>query len=265
MSAVREGGKLANQARDLSDVMAPGVITAPPAQGGQQGGAAAGNMPRKFGGADPYDDVMNMRQQLSDGQGKTPFGDLEYTDEVARWQIRKQKIAELAEFDSWFGKNYNVNDLAGRTFAQEVNPEYYSAREREIMTKAKMAAKLKMIQLRGPKNKEDLYMVWLIESGRVVLPPDWDRIGSSGKEAFVADTEKAHLGRGMFRQPRFTNEQQRARQTTSDANPFQSNDPDAAANNAFPFQGTNLGGNKPLSKGPNSVARGFLSQMGWGL
>lgn len=264
MSAVQEGGKLASQAKDLSATFEPGVVTAPVDRDNVQGGAAAEQFPRKFGGRDPYDDVMRMRQQLvTDGQGNTPFGQLEYTDDVARWAMRKEQVSEAADFDSWFGKNYHKSDLASRAFAQEVNPEYYAARERDIMTRAQEAAKLKIIQLRGPRTKEELMKVWLIQSGRVELPADWDRIGPSyDYSANPGSKSQQAFKRGLFTLPSFTNREQRARRARAEQNPF-GDGTDAASRNTFPFQGGNNAnaGNTVFSNAPNSVAARFMDQV----
>lgn len=250
-----EGARLADQARQMSDVFQTGVVTAEqnPASAG---GPVAAQFPRKFGGRDPYDDVMNMRRQLADANGNTPFGQLEYTDDVARWAMRKQAVAEEADFDAWFNRNYNKNNLASRQFAQEINPQFYSEREKEIMARAKEAAALKIIQLRGPKTKEELYKVWLIESGRVDLPKDWDRIGPS--YAYTDQEANKNFKKGLLSLPKFLNRSQRNANAGRPSNPFKR---ESAVPNRFPLQGAGQGSsNAPLSNGPNTYSRAFLAQ-----
>ena len=262
MSAVREGGHLVSQAKDLTATFENGVVTAPgDTSTAAQGGASAVQFPRKFGGRDAYDDVMQMRQQLvtDPATGQTPFGRLQYTDDVARWMMRKEQAGESANFDSWFAKNYHKNSLAERQFAQEVNPEFYSAREREIMTKAQEAAKLKIIQLRGPRTKEELMKVWLIESGRVVLPPNWDQIGSTYSVDDAAGKAEAlkNFNKGLFRLPSFTGRNYREGPADAAQNPFKVGK--QAAQNPFPMFGN--GESAPLSTGVGTVGQKFLSQV----
>lgn len=202
--ASAKGMKIANAGRDVSEVMEDGVITAAPdntpnAQGGQQAVA----MPRKFLSRDPMDDKMRQRLQLMDKDGMTPFGQVYYDDSVGRWLEKKEAATELANMDAWFGQNYNKSSIAERQFAQQIYPEYYTEREKLMMEKAAMVVKLKAIQLRGPRNKEDLMLQYLVQSGKVQLPADWDRIGTSTLTAPDMTVQRANFARGLVRLPRF--------------------------------------------------------------
>ena len=64
MSAARLGGHLANEARNVTDKMRDGIITAPAQEKGIQGGAQAVQFQRKFDAKDRYDDEMNMKMQM---------------------------------------------------------------------------------------------------------------------------------------------------------------------------------------------------------
>lgn len=208
--ASAKGMKIANAGRDVSEVMEDGVITAAPdntpnAQGGQQAVA----MPRKFLSRDPMDDRMRQRMQLMDKDGMTPFGQVYYDDSVGRWLEKKEAATELANMDAWFGENYNKSSIAERQFAQQIYPEYYTEREKLMMERAAMVVKLKAIQLRGPRNKEDLMLQYLVQSGKVQLPQDWDRIGISTLKAPDATVQAQNFARGLVRLPRFETADQR--------------------------------------------------------
>jgi hypothetical protein len=121
-------------------------------------------------------------------------------------------VEEVANLDSWFNANFNKNNLADRQFAQQIYPEFYDSREQEMIKRAKEAVKLKMIQLRGPQSKEDMYKLWLINTGRVQLPEDWDRIGPSATTANGqpdAATQQQRLKAGLIHMPKFRSFQQR--------------------------------------------------------
>lgn len=252
-----EGARLVDQAQKMSEAFQAGVVTAPEIPAGNTGAPAAAQFPRKFGGRDPYDDVMNMRQQLAtDKMGNTPFGQLEYTDDVARYFIRKQERASEADFDAWFNRNYNKNDLASRQFAQEINPQFYSEREKEIMARAKEAAALKIIQLRGPRTKEELYKVWLIESGRVELPEKWDRIGPS--YAYSEQKANQEFKKGLFSLPKFLNRSQRDANSKK-SNPFYRT---SSVANRFPVTGAAGAKNGPLASGDDTYSKAFLKELG---
>ena len=57
-----------------------------------------------------------------------------------------------------------------------------------------------IIQLRGPRTKEELQKLWLLSSGRVTLPENWDRIGENW-DAQPAD--QARFMQGLVRLPKF--------------------------------------------------------------
>jgi hypothetical protein len=221
MLASREGMGLVKDAQRLTERMRDGVITAPAPTGGVQGGAQAVQFQNKFDAKDSYDDEMNTKMQLMDQDGMTPFGQVYYDDKVGRWLERKAAAAETANFDSYFNLNFNKNDLASRQWAQEVNPKFYADREREMNERAEIVLKLKKIQLRGPQNKEDLQMLYLIESGRVKLPEDWDVIGpgyhDTSKSAFkgIRKANQKNFRAGLIRMPLFLTEKQRQTRATN--------------------------------------------------
>lgn len=220
--ASAKGMKIANAGRDVSEVMEDGVITSGADRtANAQGGQPAVSMPRKFLSRDPMDDKMRQRLQLMDDKGMTPFGQVYYDDSVGRWLEKKEAATELANMDAWFGKNYNKASIAERQFAQQIYPEYYTEREKLMMEKAAMVVKLKAIQLRGPRNKEDLMLQYLVQSGKVQLPADWDKIGISTDAADLSGAQmtaqRANFARGLVRLPRFETEQQRSANATSAA------------------------------------------------
>lgn len=221
--AAMQGLSLVREGQRMTERMADGVYTAPAPSDDVQGGAKAVQFQRKFTARDRYDDEMNTKMQLMDKNGMTPFGQVYYDDKVGRWLQKKEAAAEAANFDSYFNQNFNKNDLASRQWAQQIHPEFYDAREREMAERAELVVKLKKIQLRGPQNEEDLKMLYLIENGRVVLPPDWDKIGA-GFEDTDYSTEDKKLNekifrRGLIRMPLFlTKEQKRARANQNQEN-----------------------------------------------
>lgn len=259
MSAPQEGMHLAKEAQVMTEKMNPGVITAPPPQGGVQGGAQAVAFPKKFIARDKMDDEMNTKMQLMDKDGMTPFGQVYFDDKAAKWLERKAAVGEAANFDKWFGQNFNKNDLASRQFAQQINPQYYSDREREMAERADVVLRLKGIQLRGPQSKEDLYMQWLIDSGRVKLPQDWDRLGVSVTDEAgynrVQQQQKDNYAFGLIRMPLFLTNLQRARQANQNravgAWGDIANAPTTFAEGEPPQVAVDQ--NKPLSRGPGGT------------
>jgi hypothetical protein len=203
---------LVREAQGITEKMQPGVYTAPAQTGGVQGGAQAVQFGRKFDARSRYDDEMNTKMQLMDKNGMTPFGQVYYDDKVGRWLQDKEAAVEAANFDSYFNANFNKNDLASRQWAQQIHPDFYTAREEEMNERAEMVLKLKKIQLRGPQNEEDLKILYLIEQGRVELPSDWDKIGPGyeGTDPSAADIKRnqQQLTRELVRMPLFLTKSQ---------------------------------------------------------
>ena len=209
---------------------------------------------RRFNARDSYDDEMNTKMQLMDDKGMTPFGQVYYDDKVGKWLERKAAVGEAANFDAYFNVNFNKNDLASRQWAQQIHPEFYKAREDEMNERAEIVLRLKKIQLRGPQDKQDLYMLWLIETGRVELPSNWDQIGPGFSDQHVSDAQtrvnEKQYRKGLIRMPLFRTESQRTTNAIGNAanrlwgnkenavNTFPEGEPPAV----FPKQ------NRPLAK-----------------
>lgn len=261
----KQGLHLAKEAQAVSEKMEDGVYTAGAPQDQAQGGAQAVMFQRKFNARDRMDDEMNTRMQLMDKDGMTPFGQVYYDDKVGRWLERKAAVSEAANFDRYFAQNFNKNDLASRQFAQKINPDFYQQREREMNERAEMVVKLKGIQLRGPQSKEDLFMLWLIESGRVRLPKDWDRIGPgfTGSDADLVREKgafnKENYARGLIRLPLFLTSKTKIERAMQNRDIGAWGAPGEAPN--FFSNGTNgatPGG--PLAQGDNTAAKRFLGR-----
>lgn len=214
MSAVREGQHLANEGRELTQKMRDGVLTgAPKGDAGVQGGAKAIDLQRDFTAYDSRDDLVRRKMQLMDDDGMTPFGRVYYSDEDGKWLEKKEAAVESANFDKWFNDSFNKNDLASRQLAQQLNPEFYAARERKLRERTEEVLALKNIQLRGPQTEEDLRRLFLINTGRVQLPPDWDRIGSTTQDP---KRTMQVFQQGLIRAPLFYTRRQRT--TTANQN-----------------------------------------------
>lgn len=251
----KSGLKIADEARDVSERMEDGVFTSgADTSTVAQGGMAAPSMPRKFEARDRYDDIMEQKMKLMDNEGMTPFGQVYYDDKVGRWLEKKQAAVETANLDAWFGKQYNKASLAERQFAQQIYPEYYAERERLMMERAQMVVKIKSILLRGPRTPEDLHIQYLLNTGRIQLPPDWDRIGASSLTAEVPDqaAQQARFTRQLVRLPRFLVPSQREANANSGTGRAVGGNPTLANQQRFGQweAGVEASKNQPFSTGP---------------
>jgi len=270
MSAVNEGMHLAREAQRLNENMRDNLVTGANNNEGAQGGAGIVQLPRKLTAFDHMDDEMNTKMQLMDKTGMTPFGQVYYDDKVGKWLERKAAAVETANLDAWFNREFNKPDLAARQFAQQINPDFYRERERLMMERAQEVLKLKMIQLYGPQSKEDMFRLFLLDTGRVKLPKDWDRIGSDGGQAGDVAAQAVNFKSGLVRLPLFDTVASRTKAgTTLFGNPIAPNTPfyrpASAANDPFGIGTSQAAGlQRPLQQGTDTfadrVVKGLQSQ-----
>lgn len=225
-------GKAAQTEQELEE----GVYTriAPDDPKTVQGGAKAESFARDFKGArDPQDQLMMMKAQMV--QQKDPyFGQVTASDSDFRWLAKKAKAAEEVDFDDWFGSNFHTNDLATRKFAQEINPGYYDARIENMAKRAKLALRIRAIQLRGPQSDEDLKLVYMFNRGLIELDANWDRIGPPHEGPVDPAKQQAAFRRQLFNLPDIFSNKSRVRKAQDRENPFRSKAGVTGAPIAFP-------------------------------
>lgn len=124
------------------------------------------------------DQRMRTKMQMMDpNTGRTPFGTVMATDADFKILEQKRKLVEEANFDAWLGQNFHKGDVTSRKWLQEVVPDYYDAREKEIDDRAEFAKMVSKIKLRGPKTTEEMVLVYGLSEGKIELQPGWNVIG----------------------------------------------------------------------------------------
>jgi len=223
------GAQLINQAKRATEAAQGGVITHSVAAA-KDGVQTTGAYPRGgLGSADPaHDERMAEKMQMvaaGGGTGQTPLGLVYASDADFEAMRRKRDTEAFANFDAWVGKNFHTNDLATRKFLQSIWPEYYEARERQMVERAKFALRVNLLNLRGADNEEDLALEWALNTGRVKLDKDWNVIGPhwKGGEENMADSQE-RFRNGLFSVRRYLSEKDRKENAKDDTNPFQPKD-----------------------------------------
>jgi len=269
MSAVRGGYSLARQGRKITEQMRDGIITGRPNDVGVQGGAQAAQLPARFTAYQTRDDIIQLKQQMMNDDGWSPFGRVVASDADFKWLQNKEAAAEAVNFDAWFNEGFNKNDLASRQFAQDVNPEFYERREREMMEKMDMIKRIRFLQLRGPQDEEDLRLLYLLNSGRVQLPADWDRVGAdwSAGSADPTEANQQQFVGGLIRMPLFLNSEQRLNTVQHEARisaPFVAdNSLTAAAGNFYSFQPPGNNAKMATPAGGQTFSDSVMSTLGY--
>lgn len=228
--AANKGKQIVDETVRLTQEAESGIYTHDVEPG--SGGAMTSAFPR--GGLqarDSRDELISEKAQMMNAGGMSKFGQVNATDADFEWLRKKRETEAFANLDAWIGKNFHKADPATRRWLQETYPEYYESRERLMTDRAKLALRIQLLKLRGPKNEKDLMLQWALQTGRIKLDRDWDRIGPS-LNTLSADQQKGERDRfkaGLFNFRRYLSEGERAAQmrypatqTNTSANPFAS-------------------------------------------
>lgn len=198
-----------------------GVYTGAPQDKAREGNVTA-QFPLKLDASDPRDELMRMKQQFLEKAGvgaTTKFGVLHAEDADFEWLKRKKATEITANFQHWVTENFHTNDVVKRKWLQEIFPEYYDEREKEMLQKTKLAMRVKLILLRGPKNEKDLVLMFAIAKGLVTLDRDWDRVGPSMDTVDAAEEQKRFRA-NLLNPARYQTNAQRGVNQKLNNNPF---------------------------------------------
>lgn len=123
---------------------------------------------------DPYDTMIEMKRQLIGGdRGQdTPLGQAVLTADDLRWMKNKQAQATAAEFKQFVaGQLFNVNDPQQRQELDRLFPELGAEQEKIISDRADFMKRLAIMRLHGgPQDKDDLRLLFALNSGAITLP-----------------------------------------------------------------------------------------------
>jgi hypothetical protein len=120
---------------------------------------------------DPKDELIEAQLSLADDKGQTPFGQVTYSDDKARWLLEKEKAVEYANFQAWFAKNFDKMAPAQKKWAREAFPEFYTQRQSLLKRQGENVVKLAGLKLNGVKSYDDLLTQYLAETGRLDIGP----------------------------------------------------------------------------------------------
>lgn len=262
--------RLLDAAKDYTRQAQSGIYTsASPSMQGATPAQVTQAFPR--GGLDHQDardELMKEKMEFlksGGGMGMTPFGQIQATDADFQWLQHKRDQEALANLDAWVGQNFHTGDVTTRKWLQEIHPEYYEVREKEIMDRAKFALRVKFLLLRGPKNEKDLILLWGLQTGQIELDRDWDKIGPSQTDTqFKIAQEQKRFKKGLFSPLRYKTDGERGlNQNTAYGNPFKPvNDSAAGGQGALGGGRPFMGGTVPVAPGTGGRYPSFLRGLG---
>lgn len=122
---------------------------------------------------DERDKLMDAKIRLSQGMppGVTPFGKMTYSDEDAKWLLRKQKAVEAANFQQWFAQWFDRASPADKAKAKKLVPTFYTQREDLLKRQCQNLFDVAKIKLNGVESYSDLLKQFELETGRLDVGP----------------------------------------------------------------------------------------------
>lgn len=118
------------------------------------------------------DTKLRLKQEYisQQGAGGVNLGEAHLNDSDLKVieDIEKQK--QTNSFESFVASYYDMNDPATAKLVEEMMPEYYEKRQESIEHMAELQKQLALIDLRGPKSKQDLMVLYLVNTGAIPLP-----------------------------------------------------------------------------------------------
>lgn len=192
-STQNTANELAEMAKRFDYTSVPGVLVPAESQGNAFKAKYADITPV------PFQEKKQLAQAVGADRIQTVVN---VTDEDRRVLEHKGNLKQLMDFDKWVTAIYKPSaDPSHSKFLQEVYPEYYEAREREMEDLHHLQLQWGKVCLRGPKSKEDLYLQY-----RVSMDPflryrlESDTAGPQAYENIENANQDMALGfiRGMF-------------------------------------------------------------------
>ena len=126
--------------------------------------------------------------------GLNPQVTLPLTDEDIKVVNQKMHMDQLHNFDLWLNETFPLDNVAMREWLQQVYPEYFEARAKEIDDSAVLLANMHKIKLHGPKSLEDLWLLYRISSDPELANKVMEAIGTITKDTFAGTPDQNYLG-----------------------------------------------------------------------
>jgi hypothetical protein len=152
--------------------------------------------PRKFFSRPDAEKRKNARLGLAAGMASDLSSDAgimygQVTDEDVNFQLTRENEVDLINFEQWLSQLFDPNDPNLSRLLGSMYPEYFDRRMEVIEEKIEMQKRLARLTLLGPQNRDDLWLLYNINQGRVPIDET---------AAFIPPTEdkRGDYRRGMF-------------------------------------------------------------------
>lgn len=122
---------------------------------------------------DRRDDRIQTKAKLTElaNEKKGLGNQVLVTEEDIKYLSDQKTKEELYLYDKWFYDTFlpgaDPNKIA---LAREMNPAWFQRREENIRKQISLCKKLAKLGLRGPRNQEELDLVYALRQGRIEIP-----------------------------------------------------------------------------------------------
>lgn len=170
--------------------------------------------PAKFFNRTETNDKLELLQSASALAKNTGLEQPSFDRDLLNVIKQQRKDADYVKFDTWIQENFDITDPVTLRLLNEINPDFLHIRQSEIERQYDMAKRYELINLRGPRNQDDLILLWQVNSGMVQRPKlamtlenDAGKVQTEIKRGFLNtrryavfqtakdDYKKNHLGR----------------------------------------------------------------------
>lgn len=116
-------------------------------------------------------ELVGLGAERNLGDGVTPFGQAQLTDEDIKWLQSKKEKEAYANFQQWFATNFDKMSPAEKQYAREAFPSFYQERVKQLGRSVDLQRRIAEIKLLGIRSREDMLLQWAIEAGYVDADP----------------------------------------------------------------------------------------------
>jgi len=116
-----------------------------------------------------YQLIQELQADTATPSGSTPYGQVQWSDDVLNWMQKKQEMGVKVQFEEWFGKNFDKMGPVQKALAKKLYPNFYSQRLATLKDNTNLLGELARIRLQGVQSKSDLYLQFAADRGLIDL------------------------------------------------------------------------------------------------
>lgn len=112
------------------------------------------------------DRYMGTKNEITEQKNRKS----EVTDRDIKYQMGKKDMVEAARFKKFVEDSIPRGTPWAKEFFEKIEPNWYKSKEQIINEKVEMLKRYFKIVLHGPQNIEDMYLLYIVATGKIELP-----------------------------------------------------------------------------------------------